>query len=65
MRVTNVNYTTCRHFSYEDQADPVVTTLSHVWFEGNFQAYIEDLKKRKGPNADQPHRVTCRKLVRG
>ncbi|MGA9837257.1 MAG: energy-dependent translational throttle protein EttA [Gemmatimonadaceae bacterium] len=36
-----------------------------VWFEGNFQAYIEDLKKRKGPDADQPHRVTYRKLVRG
>ena len=33
--------------------------------EGNFQAYIEDLKKRKGPDADQPHRVTYRKLVRG
>ena len=36
-----------------------------VWFEGNYQAYIEDLKKRKGPDADQPHRVTYRKLVRG
>ena len=33
--------------------------------EGNFQAYIEDLKKRKGPDADQPHRVTYRRLVRG
>jgi ATPase subunit of ABC transporter with duplicated ATPase domains len=36
-----------------------------VWFEGNFGSYIEDLKKRKGPEADQPHRVTYRKLVRG
>ena len=36
-----------------------------VWFEGNFNSYIEDLKKRKGPDADQPHRVTYRKLVRG
>ena len=35
-----------------------------VWFEGNFGSYIEDLKKRKGPDADQPHRVTYRKLVR-
>ena len=35
-----------------------------VWFEGNFQAYIEDLKKRKGPDADQPHRIKYRKLVR-
>jgi len=35
-----------------------------VWFEGNYQAYIEDLKKRKGPDADQPHRIGYRKLVR-
>ena len=35
-----------------------------VWHEGNYQSYIEDLKKRKGPDADQPHRVTYRKLVR-
>ena len=33
--------------------------------ERNFGSYIEDLKKRKGPDADQPHRVTYRKLVRG
>ncbi|MCC6928133.1 MAG: energy-dependent translational throttle protein EttA [Gemmatimonadaceae bacterium] len=36
-----------------------------VWFEGNYGAYIEDLKKRKGPDADQPHRIAYRKLVRG
>jgi sulfate-transporting ATPase len=35
-----------------------------VWFEGNFEAYIEDLKKRKGPDADQPHRIKYKKLVR-
>ncbi len=35
-----------------------------VWHEGNYQSYIEDLKKRKGPDADQPHRVAFRKLVR-
>src|SRR5215204_1791426 len=35
-----------------------------VWFEGNFGAYHEDLKRRKGPDADQPHRVQYRKLVR-
>src|SRR3989440_2773927 len=28
-----------------------------VWFEGNYQSYIEDLKRRKGPDADQPHRI--------
>src|SRR5689334_14853476 len=35
-----------------------------VWFEGNYQAYIEDLKRRKGPDADQPHRIAYKKLVR-
>ncbi len=35
-----------------------------VWFEGNYQSYIEDLKRRKGPDADQPHRIAYKKLVR-
>jgi energy-dependent translational throttle protein EttA len=35
-----------------------------VWFEGNYQAYIEDLRKRKGADADQPHRIAYKKLVR-
>ena len=35
-----------------------------VWFEGNYQSYIEDLKRRKGPDADQPHRIAFKKLVR-
>ena len=35
-----------------------------VWFEGNYQAYIDDLHKRKGTDADQPHRIKYRKLVR-
>jgi energy-dependent translational throttle protein EttA len=35
-----------------------------VWHEGNYQSYIEDLKRRKGPDADQPHRVAYKKLVR-
>ena len=35
-----------------------------VWFEGNYQAYTEDFKRRKGVEADQPHRVAYRKLVR-
>jgi energy-dependent translational throttle protein EttA len=33
-------------------------------FERNYQSYIEDLKERKGPDADQPHRVAYKKLVR-
>jgi sulfate-transporting ATPase len=35
-----------------------------VWHEGNYQSYKEDLRKRKGIDADQPHRVAYRKLVR-
>jgi sulfate-transporting ATPase len=35
-----------------------------VWFEGNYGAYIEDLKKRKGADADQPHRIKYKALVR-
>jgi energy-dependent translational throttle protein EttA len=35
-----------------------------VWHEGNYQSYIEDLKRRKGPDADQPHRVAYKRLVR-
>jgi energy-dependent translational throttle protein EttA len=35
-----------------------------VWFEGNYQAYKEDLRKRKGVDADQPHRIAYKKLVR-
>jgi energy-dependent translational throttle protein EttA len=35
-----------------------------VWHEGNYQSYIEDLKKRKGADADQPHRIAFKKLVR-
>ncbi|HEY9516829.1 MAG TPA: energy-dependent translational throttle protein EttA [Gemmatimonadaceae bacterium] len=36
-----------------------------VWFEGNYKAYMEDLRRRKGAEADQPHRIKYRKLVRG
>jgi energy-dependent translational throttle protein EttA len=32
--------------------------------EGNYQAYIVDLKRRKGPDADEPHRVAYEKFVR-
>jgi len=36
-----------------------------VWFEGNYKEYEADLHKRKGAEADQPHRLKYRKLVRG
>ena len=34
-----------------------------VWFEGNFQDYEADRKRRLGADADQPHRIKYRKLV--
>ncbi len=34
-----------------------------VWFEGNYQDYAADLKKRKGVAADQPHRIKYKKLA--
>jgi len=35
-----------------------------VWFEGNYGQYIEDLRRRKGADADQPHRIKFKPLVR-
>ena len=34
------------------------------WFAGNYTSYLEDFKKRKGKEADQPHRIKYRKLTR-
>ncbi|MCW5731507.1 MAG: energy-dependent translational throttle protein EttA [Alphaproteobacteria bacterium] len=39
---------------------------SHVeWFEGNFQDYEADKKRRLGADADQPHRIRYKPLTRG
>jgi sulfate-transporting ATPase len=35
-----------------------------VWFEGNYQEYTEDFKRRKGEEAAQPHRIRYRPLTR-
>ncbi len=38
---------------------------SHVeWFEGNYQEYVTDLKRRLGAEADRPHRIRFKKLER-
>ena len=34
-----------------------------VWFEGNYQAYEADKKRRLGAAADQPHRIRYKKLT--
>jgi len=35
-----------------------------VWFEGNYQEYEADRRRRLGSEADQPHRIKYRPLVR-
>ena len=35
-----------------------------VWFEGNLEAYEENRRNRLGPEADRPHRIAYKKLVR-
>jgi ATP-binding cassette ChvD family protein len=35
-----------------------------VWFQGNYQDYEADRRRRLGAEADRPHRVKYRKLVR-
>jgi ATP-binding cassette ChvD family protein len=34
-----------------------------VWFEGNYQEYVEDHKRRKGEDAAQPHRIRYKPLT--
>jgi ATP-binding cassette ChvD family protein len=33
------------------------------WFEGNYQEYAADYRRRKGVSVDQPHRIKYKKLV--
>jgi sulfate-transporting ATPase len=33
-----------------------------VWFEGNYQDYEADLKRRKGADANEPHRIKYRRI---
>ena len=33
-----------------------------VFFQGNYADYIEDLRRRKGQDADQPHRIRYKRL---
>ena len=35
-----------------------------VWFEGNYQEYVEDYRKRRGEDAAQPHRIRYKPLTR-
>ena len=35
-----------------------------VWFEGNYQEYVADFRRRKGEDAAQPHRLKYKPLTR-
>ncbi|MBI5381770.1 MAG: energy-dependent translational throttle protein EttA [Opitutae bacterium] len=35
------------------------------WYAGNYSAYLEDYRRRKGQAADRPHRIKYRHLTRG
>ena len=35
-----------------------------TWHNGNFSSYLEDLRRRRGKEADQPHRIKYRPLTR-
>ena len=35
-----------------------------VWFEGNYQEYVADFRRRKGEDAVQPHRIRYKPLTR-
>ena len=37
---------------------------SHVeWFEGNYQSYEEDRRRRQGQSEDQPHRIKYKRIT--
>ncbi len=33
-----------------------------VWFEGNYAEYVQDFHRRRGTDADQPHRIRYKPL---
>ncbi len=35
------------------------------WFAGNYSGYLDDYRRRKGAEAERPHRLKYRKLARG
>ena len=35
-----------------------------IWFEGNYQEYVEDYKRRRGEQASRPHRIRYKPLTR-
>jgi hypothetical protein len=44
-------------------AGKVARVAEVIYYEGNCQSYIEDLKRRQGADAGRPHRSAYKKLV--
>ncbi len=34
------------------------------WFPGSYSEYVADYRRRKGVEADRPHRISYKRLVR-
>jgi hypothetical protein len=52
--------------AYRFSSRPSPNNAGHATLRGehtNYPSYIEDLKRRKGADADQPHRIAYKKLV--
>ena len=64
--VTDANYRTWRRNAVLRTTCKCarMNNIQATWFEGNFKEYDADLRRRKGADADTPHRVTYKKLVR-
>ena len=64
--MTRSDHPTCRESPYavraREPAEPQQPAMRDT--PRNYQSYIEDLKKRKGADADQPHRIAYKQLVR-
>ena len=62
------------HYGVFERGDEELAVATHVlafegdsqvtWFEGNFAAYEEHRRAQLGAEADRPHRISYKKLVR-
>ena len=67
--LSQVRHTICPTSNYAsshavNQMGQSRTILHAASFEGNYREYEEDLKRRKGVDAETPHRIQYKKLVR-
>ena len=65
--VTTTNYRVCSAKCMQHNAvfsTTLGTTRACLYAEGNYKEYEADLHRRKGIDADTPHRIQYKKLVR-